>query len=177
MQNSDFISIEELTNRWKIRDVDIKFLMNSVGLEFHNKLPKMEKGRLRYTNTHSVHVPDYYFWKADVEKYEQDNPYLTRQDTPDVSKQGEVPPYMDKKHEHFSKELFMAVRAWMFFFGPDGCYNPEKSHITNVQEFIDKNFPTLGDEVKNVVKRIATITNPVKSGKIGGRPKKSKNPS
>ena len=79
---------------------------------------------------------------------------------------GDTPPYLNPNHEFYSKELAVAVRAWVALFA-DGSF--ERGYRTRRQHV--ERWLRVGkcDLDENAIQRIATLVNP-KTSKKGGTP-------
>jgi hypothetical protein len=79
---------------------------------------------------------------------------------------GDTPPYLNPHHDYYSKELAIAVRAWVAIFA-DGSF--ERGHRTprqHVERWLRAGKLDLDE---NAEQRIATLVNP-KTSKKGGTP-------
>lgn len=166
MKNSRFLTCEELQERWQIREIDIfamikleliecyKFSMHSTSLEVYSSiLIEMQN------------VKDGFFYKPHIKKYEEIKPeykpqddYLPHEDGP--------PPYLDKKHQYFSKELSIAIETWFAIYGPDGKLNPAQKHKKQIVAYLKKFHPNISE---SAVERISTMIN----ADVPGAPKTS----
>jgi len=78
------------------------------------------------------------------------------------SHQEETPPYLDPNHEFFSKEIEIAISAWMSLYN-DSNINIKKSHKQQIKDWLRKNDDQLS---KNSIERIAILVNPNKKGGV-----------
>lgn len=75
---------------------------------------------------------------------------------------GDTLAYMNEKHPFFSRELKIAVQAWVALYEenpPSGT--PKGGHLNYIERWLRENHPGLGT---TAIKRIKTIVNPNKSG-------------
>lgn len=68
-------------------------------------------------------------------------------------------PYLDPSHNHYSKELAVAVNAWRTLYDKGGAYKAKKSHKEQIKATLAGNG--LSDAA---IDRIATLVNPNKAG-------------
>ena len=95
-------------------------------------------------------------------------PLLIQKDTL-TGTTGEATPYLDKKYmggNFFSKELNIAIRAWLEMYGPEGriSTNEEltcKAHRPEIEKYLKKHYPDLKSSERD---RIATMINARKAG-------------
>ncbi len=79
---------------------------------------------------------------------------------------GDTPPYLNPNHDFYSKELAVAVKAWVALFA-DGCF--ERGFSTPRQHIERWLRAGKFDLDENAKQRIATLVNPKKSKKGGTR--------
>ncbi len=79
---------------------------------------------------------------------------------------GDTPPYLNRNHDFYSKELAIAVRAWVALFA-DGSF--EKGYKTPRQHIERWLRAGKFDLDENAEQRIATLVNPKTSKKGGTR--------
>lgn len=151
MKNTQYLSAEELQGRWKIKPFDLLKFITGKKIEYEtpeNYFKVMSPGIKDLSN--------YYFSIKAVESFEKKHPEYMPQDAPYVTPQGEILPYLDKKHEYFSKELSIAIETWLAIYGTPGGLNPEKKHKKQILPWLENHYPDLSKEAKN---RITTMIN------------------
>jgi hypothetical protein len=79
---------------------------------------------------------------------------------------GDTPPYLNPNHDFYSKELAVAVKAWVALFA-DGSF--ERGYSTPRQHIERWLRAGKFDLDENAKQRIATLVNPKKSKKGGTR--------
>jgi hypothetical protein len=180
--NSEFLSSKELQERWRIEPFDLLQLMKQGELRYkidgeYRIDDDLNKGGLKlWDNTEiqraclqlsDLEKRQVFFHISDIEAFETEHPKYKPVESPYVIKNGEVPPYLDRNHKNFSKEMTIAVGTWLALYGPSGSYKSKRSHKSQSNDYLDKHHPDLSNDAK---KRIATLVNPQKNKK-GGTPK------
>ena len=77
-----------------------------------------------------------------------------------------TPPYLDETHPHFSKEVPIAISAWIAMF-ENGGYSTKKPPKQQIAEWLKINYKDL---TNNAIKRISTLVNTNKGKKGGATP-------
>jgi len=110
--------------------------------------------------------PSEYSWMAGPEEYASlENILAMAGDITEIlSKKsdghssGELP-FLDPQHKHYSKELALAVKAWLALYDTDGGYRPEQAHKRQIESMlVDKGLSV------SAIERISTLVNPQKKG-------------
>ena len=120
-KNSKFVSVKELRERWQVDKIDILNILKKEGLTCLNEnhigqeIDKYTKQGI-IENIELIWIDEYYCLRSEIESYEKKHPELKPQDAPYVSSKGEIPPYLDKKHPHYSTELATSIEIWMQLF-------------------------------------------------------------
>jgi hypothetical protein len=80
-----------------------------------------------------------------------------------------TPPYLDPSHKYFSKELAIAIEAWMAIYGEDKLDPYEPSHKRQIEKWLDKHDYFLNNKNSKykTIERIATIVNVYKKRGTG----------
>jgi hypothetical protein len=76
-----------------------------------------------------------------------------------VGKQTLQAPFLDPNHKYYSKELALAVTAWLTLYGDNGKFQSFKGHIDQIKATLAGN-----DLSTNMIEQIATVVNPNKTG-------------
>ena len=125
MANSRHLSTEELLEKWRINRFDLKEIIREEEMPFKVNIPMKRNGHqlsdsvIRHAIT-AEELDNIYFAVEDVLEFEKKHPEYAPQETPYISKDGETPPYLSRKHEYFSEELSIAIETWLAMFGPGG---------------------------------------------------------
>ena len=79
---------------------------------------------------------------------------------------GDAPPYLNPNHDFYSKELAIAVRAWVALFADGSFEKGYKTPRQHIESWLRAGKFDLDD---NAEQRIATLVNPKTSKKGGTR--------
>ncbi len=166
MDNSKVLSSEALTARWRIEPLDLLMIVRQGTIEFEvDGLIEREGYAISHSLIKSVlelsELKKLFFKKTDIEIFEKEHPEYKPQESPYITSQGEIPPYLDKKNKHFSKELSIAIETWMAIYGSNGILKPKKKHRKQIIAYLKKQHPELGNTAVN---RIAIMVNIDTSG-------------
>jgi len=72
-------------------------------------------------------------------------------------------PYLNRKHEYFSEELYAAISAWVEIYN-GGKFKIKHSHKVQIMKWLSENYTHFS---KEAIKRVATVVN---CNKRGGAP-------
>ncbi len=156
MENSKYYSSEDLIRRWSIRPFDLLQKVRECEIPFNSDgvcdiAPLMRMDELETL----------YFAEKDVADFEEQHPDLKPQKSPYISKDGEIPPYLEADHKYFSEELSIAVETWLAMYGPAGNLKTKTGPKKPIMDYLEKHHKNLS---KSAMERIATIVNPQKQG-------------
>lgn len=151
MKNTQYLSAEEVLARWQIKPFDLLEMVKNGVIAWKTDRHMELAFLFDLKDLQSI-----FFTKTDVEAFEKEHPEYLPQNAPYVTPQGEIPPYLCNKHVSFSKELFIAIEAWLAIYDTPGGLNPEKKHKKQILSWLEKHHSDLSQEAKN---RIATMVN------------------
>jgi hypothetical protein len=193
MKNSKWLSAQELMERWQIKPVDLVGMLShdsEDGLKYRGPCggrgyfdlrdswdpdggqPEPESNPTIYIIApQEKELPKLLFNKAIIEAYEQKHPELKPQDAPYVSSKGEIPPYLDKKHTHYSTELATSIAVWLQLFQSGA---PIKNQSRTLVEQIKAALKEKGFTRSRESSRLATGINPDSNKRGGGTHTKNK---
>jgi hypothetical protein len=164
MKNSQFLTSKELEERWQIKEIDLFAMVKEKAIN----CVTMSNGNIDWKpiGLKIIDMDRLFFCKPDIEAFEQEHPEYKPQDAPYVLPHGEVPPFLDKKNPHFSKELSIAIETWLAIYGPAGTLDPKQKHKKQIIAYLNKHYPDLSE---SAVDRISTMVNT----DVAGAPKTS----
>jgi hypothetical protein len=154
--NSEFIKYDSLEEEAAIEYEYFKYLTDDgQGVMTTRNVLQDRIGITENMDVNQLESGNYYFKMKEIEKYEEEHPEVKPQDAAlSFSSNGEIPPYLDKKHPHYAAELAFAVKAWLAVFQgeqPPGRQTPKQ----RIQKYLTNN-PESKDN-KNLIERL-TIT-------------------
>lgn len=80
----------------------------------------------------------------------------------------EIPPYLDPKHEHYCRELAVAVMAWTAIYDEGGQIDIRRADREKITEWLTNNYKEQYDLSEKGIQRIRLIINPKPEG--GAKP-------
>jgi len=153
-ENSHYLTYKELLARWRIKKADLIEILKKGVAYYDKRLVRRNMRDLAYqSDIDDVinNLNSFSFYLFDVYSYEENNPKFKPQTAPYLPTQ----PYLDEENDHFSKELSIAIKTWLVFYGPQGILKKGK-HKKQISEYLRKNHKELSNEAIN---RIATMIN------------------
>jgi len=168
----EWYTIDDLSHYWSMAVADIEHLLETRQLKAEYKiLPGKLFTSHDYSNEQLMRYVGYAIDpcfrpdnlpigeiripRAEIERYEAE----TVGPNPTLASQSPDQPYLDPQHKHYSKELALAVTAWLALYGNNGKFKPFKSHIKQIKATLAGN-----DLSPNMIEKIATVVNPNKKG-------------
>ena len=76
-----------------------------------------------------------------------------------------TPPYLDPRHQYYSKELAAAIKAWLYLYHEGNLDESNKKHTEQIEKWVQENYSDDPDLLsQHAIDRIRTIVNTQKRG-------------
>lgn len=170
-KNSKYFTAQELMERWQVNAIDLCMLFPKICPTSYSTITGGKYDTKGFVPT-TAQLNKTHFPKAAVLEYETQHPELKPQDAaPYVSSKGEIPPYLDKEHPHYSTELATSIEIWMQLFQSDA---PIENKRYTIIEQIKAALRKKGLTGKRETGRLAAGINPNHNKRGGGTRTKKK---